>query len=504
MTITLNDPIVRVNGVQTPYFCLNNDFFKRIVANLRDDNIYDTSAAAVPYTNRIVTFTGTTDPNTNLKAFNEVQGSKRLISNLVSDATGAFEVSVTLRNGRNKISVETSTAPTTVSNSVYLNAYKLHAWLCLYAEEFEDIRNFTAQLRQDRKLRDSTDFDGNSIQNTGQGLTDTFGPFISIIRLPGFTVEEWREAIRSMFLAFKVAASIEAMNLTVEIFTDQEPEYKEYYLSNRVRMPIFTEETLFNPRTANPGVDTSIIWDDARIYLYNRWWVAEGTTITLTTGTTSYVYYDGTNRVTGEPGISIDYRISHIVSTTPPIATGSITITETIASGDIQIDIDGANTGLSGELFVRATFPVSGLNGVSGSAPDFNAGIADAVAVADSSYIDLGSAQVGQSKPQYFGDIFLSYETRKEIFEMGQFMTGSTEVTGMITGRRYDEVSGSIRELQIQQHAGELLVHGSQTLASGDRNVLTGVLRDVRPPRSFWHVFMEDPTSGELTFYAKV
>jgi hypothetical protein len=498
MVISISDPIVRVDGQRLPYFCTDNDFFKRLKRSLRDENIYDTSEASVPFSNRIVTFDGTTDPSVSLIAFNEYGGKKHQISLLTSSVSGTFEVSVLLRNGRNKITVESADA-SVVSNAIFMNAYKLHEWLCLYAEELEDVRNQTAQTRQDSKLRISTDFDGDAIDNTGRGLTESFGQFVSpLLRLDGFSVDDWRQGIRDVFESYGVAPSVLAMTLITRYFTGVDPEYRFYKDENRVRRPLFTDPNAFLASAGNPGVDRSWTWKETQIYLYNRWWTALASSVILPANDWSYIYFDGTPAATGT------FVAQPIVSQTYPVVTGTRDVIETIASGDIRIDEDGKATGLSGELYVRATFPVSGLNGASGEFAPFDVGIDEAISVPSTSFIDLGHAQDGQDKRLVFGDVTISYRTPYEIFEVAQVKTDATTIVSAITGLRFDEVSGVVRETQVAQNAGEFIVWNSDNLASGVRTLLTGVLIDAKPPHTFWYVFMNDPSSGELVYYTKV
>jgi hypothetical protein len=499
MAITIDIPIVRVDGVRTTLFGLDNPFFTRMKKSLRDDQIYDVSEASVPFTNRIVTFTGTaSEASQAIIAYNETRNGKKQVKSWLANADHSFEFSVLLVNGRNKISVESANG-SQASNAISLNAYRLQAWLYTYAEELDTIRSYTAQLRQDRKLRDSTDFEDASVDNTGQGLTEAFGQFIEpLVRLDTFTVSQWRSGIRNTLLAYDNAASVLSMNKVARFFTNEDAEFKWYKDENRLRRPMFSDN-FFMASAANPGSDTTFTWKTTRFYLYNKWWVGRRKTITLTTDTTSWVYYDGTE---AESNTSLAYQV---VTGTPPQANAPKLVTETVASGNILRDATGSATGLTGELYFQTTFPVSGLIGVSGSAGWASGGIPDASKVEGSNFfIDLGHAQLGQSKQQYFGDLTVNYATPQQIFEVAEVMASSTTITGMITGQRFDEASGVIRETQVAQNCGEMLIYNSQNLASGTRNLLTGVLVDTKPPRSFFHVFMEDPTTGDMSYYAKV
>jgi hypothetical protein len=505
MAIILQDPIVRVNGVAVPYFSWDNGFFTRLKTNLRDENIYDTSKAAVPFTDKIVTFLGTATPGQALRCYNEYLGQKRLVANLTANASGGFEASVRLRNGLNRIVIETPDG-TDVSNSVFMNAYRLHTWLVAYAEELDSIRSESAQIRQDSKLRTSIDFDGNAILNTGRGLTESFGQFVKpLYRLPYFTTEDWRLAIRDIFAAYEVAPSHEAMRRVVRFFTLSDPEFRFYRDENRLRRPRFTDANMFLASAGNPGADRTFQWQARRIPLYNRWWTTLASSVTLPASSWSYIYFDGLTQASGQwlPGeVKSTSFLWPTVTTTSPIVTGTRPITETILSGDILYDDAGKKTGLSGELYVRVSYPISGLNGVSGTG--FAGTISTATRVPGTNFIDLGQAQLGQNKRTVLGDILVSYRTPVQIFEVAQVGTSATTVTGMITGLRFDEVSGVIREEQVAQHAGELWVYNSQTLSSGERNILTGVLVDMKLPESFFYVFMQDPLTGELRFQAKV
>ena len=505
MAIILNDPIVRVDGVRTDYFGTTSDFFKRIKSHLRDENIYDTSEAAVPFSNRIVSFEGTAERGQTLRAYNSTQGAKRLVNQFTADSTGVFEISVLLRNGKNAMSVESLDGSET-SNIVYLNAYKLDAWLSVYADEMETIRDVASQTRQDSKLRDGEDFEGDPISNTGQGLTDSFGQFIRpLVRQSGFTVNQWRESIRGVFESYQIAPSVRAMNLICRLFTGIDADFKYYVDDSRLRRPEFRDNYSFLASAANPGVDTTVTWKQTQFHLYQRWWTGRVEVTGLALNDTTYIYYDGTTLSTGLGSTAIvNFLAEPQFSTSPPIATGTTPITETVASAFVQIDTGGQATSLTGELFAELSFPVIALNGVSGSVSPFTAGIDEANRVSGTQYIDLGHAQIGQEKRRLFGDLTIDYETPYQIYEVAQVETNGTTVTDMITGHRYDEVSGIIRETQMAQHAGEMLIYNSQTLTSGTRNILTGVLIDARPPGKLFYVFMEDPTTGQMTYYSPV
>lgn len=487
--ITVGEPTIPALGGLP---CINNDIFKRLKTHLKDDNIYDVSEAAIGITNYTAYFTGNVGdmPVASLTIYRSYRGETHVVSTVIPDADGNYSFSDKLPHGR-AYYYAVSSDGLYHSNAIHINSYNIHVWLCAYASELLFIRNETAQARQNGKIDDGFDFDGNLITTDGYYLSKNFGQYISSKKLESMTRAEYQQLLLNVLAAYDLGPSVEAIDLICEVFTGVLPDL----LWHKDVHGFPTTTPLF--RVAGPP---SLVyeWDEFALYFYDRWYLLPAGSGIAPAGSISYIYVDGTT----DPA-TCDDRLSVLASGVHPWRY-EMTYLDVIPQDFVRVDTDGTNTGVSGELYTTLSrFPLELLT-ASGSAPDYVGGITSASLVEHTSNIDLGIAQDDIDKTLVFGDVTVQYLTNYEYRILAVIGSDGAEITGITECGRIDGSGAVSRDVQVHHHCGILRINGSSGLSDEARLDLFNTLRDIKPAQKYFYIFMENAISGEMEYYGKI
>jgi len=487
--VTINVPTIPALGGLP---CANNTLFKRLKSGLVDDNIYDTSEAAIGITNYTVSFVGNIGDEsvTSLTIYRNYRDETKIVAVVVPDANGNYVFYDKLPHGR-AFYYAISSDGVYHSNTIHLNSYNIHVWLCAYASELLVLRRQTAQTRQDGKIEDGTDLEGDAITTDGDHLTRNFGEYISARKLETMTRAEYQRMLLDVLAAYDLGPSLEALDLICRVFTQEIPSitwYKDVHgfptLSPRVRV--------LNP----PGLDYE--WDETWMYFYDRWNYVPAGSGTVLADDLTYLWVDGTTNP-----LTCENRMEVLASGVHPFRY-EMNFAETLIDGLVKVDADGTNTGVSGELYATLSrFPLE-LLAASGSLSPYTNGITSAFLVPHTSNLDLGIAQDNVDKTLVFGNVTVNYTTNYEYRILAVIGSDSSAITGIGECGRIDGSGAVSRDVQVHHQAGILEINGSQVLTDEAKSDLFDTLRDVKPSQKKFYIFFENAISGELEYYGTI
>lgn len=332
-------------------------YFKRQRDALVDDNIYDTGDDSVPYRSSPLRFRGTTDAAASV----EIYVNDSLRSTISAHATsGAFEFSIVLQRGPNKVQARKASDGSLIGNTLYLNGYTLNVWLAAYAEQFAEQRGLLDQAQQDQFIDDRTDWDGDATEISAEALRSNFGQYVSAGKLASHTREQYRDFLKAMFLAYYYAPHVRGLRELSEAYLGTLPMYR--FLKNTffARLKTGTVAPMgsdfpdgFKPRTKSGlGNYLTLEWDSIDCWMYRRWYRIEGGDMLLDTFTKYWVYVDGTEA--GGNRLELKFMPITIPQIDFPLPeTLTTNSTAVVAQSSIRVDTTGERTGVPNTLYIQ-------------------------------------------------------------------------------------------------------------------------------------------------------